>query len=77
MIGGRRKSPRDKVQPSWSYGVIGDLNWVRTSEKLECGSSLADMLVGVVGWLQNSGKEATGPGKVLLSGQHFGHAGRA
>ncbi|KAI6027935.1 hypothetical protein BKA83DRAFT_4123789 [Pisolithus microcarpus] len=25
-----------KVQPGWPYGTIGDLNWTRTSEKLEC-----------------------------------------
>lgn len=39
--GGRMKSPRDKVQPSGRMVSLVILNWVRTSEKLECDSSLA------------------------------------
>lgn len=54
--GGRmNSSPRDKVQPIWAYGIIGDLNRVRTSEKLEDESSLAD-IVGVEGWLAEQWK---------------------
>lgn len=44
---GGMKNLGKKVQPGWPYGTIGDLNWTRTSEKLEYESSLAENLVGV------------------------------